>query len=208
MDKPVIFLSFDDCHIDEWFNMGSFLNLNKMKVTFYVAHMESITAGQWEKLKYLEDEGHTIGHHGLNHLRARPEIGKHGYEDFFEKEIAPGFILFQENGLKPPVNYSYPMGNGNGNTDHDLLKHFKTLRYGGREYIKKLDGKQIFHAANFGKFENQEFSGHEGYVQEAIRRKAAICLYMHKPVQHRLEYLARQPVDFFAMGTLNELFSA
>lgn len=205
---PAIFLSFDDYHIDEWYDLSPFLNQNNMKCTFYVTLSEQIAPSGWGKLKHLQDEGHTIGFHGTNHLRAAPEIEADGFEKFYEKEIAPGLSMFEENGLHTPAHYAYPMGNGNKISDYHLLKHFKTLRYGGREYIKDLKGQRIFHAVNFGKFENKVFSGHEKYVQEAIRRKAAVCLFMHWPVMKRLTYLARRAANFFAMDVLNELFSS
>ena len=200
-----IFLSFDDKYITEWYKWRQWFLDHGWRVTFYITDLEKFTKEEWGKLKQLHDDGHTIGCHGHKHERVFPFIKKYGWCHYVECELEPFFFALKVRGFRKPQHFSYPNGNGNRNTDFYLLKFFKTLRYGGRDYIdmNRIRKKKIFHALNFGKSPREKFCGHEEAVIHAMDNNFGLCLLMHKPIKHRLEWLAivtRDRAEFKGMG--------
>lgn len=205
IELPAIFLSFDDKHIIEWTKYLTFFPDNNMKVTFYVSYFVNIKLEEWNLIRLMQTEGHTIAHHGYNHDRAGEIVSDHGCQKLMNLEVAPVDDLFETQDILKAQHYSYPYGNGTEKSDRCLLRRFSTLRYGGRaRYAEKaLRQTRIFKAANFGKRANEKFCGHEGWVDKAIEDKMAIFLYMHQPVKHRLEWLASKNVNFYPMSVLD-----
>ena len=188
-----IYLSFDDKYINEWYEWRLFFHDNDWLVTFYISNLDKLTLDEWEKLRALKDCGHTIGCHGFNHEKVFPFIKKYGWYHYVDCELEPFFYKMKVKGFDRPQHFSYPNGNGNKMTDFYMLKFFKTVRYGGRDYIdmKKIKKQRIFKALHFGKPPiTAKCSGHEEAVIHAMDNGFGLCLLMHKPIKHRLEWLA------------------
>jgi peptidoglycan/xylan/chitin deacetylase (PgdA/CDA1 family) len=199
-----IFLSFDDKYITEWYKWRDWFVDNDWRVTFYITNLEQFTPREWDMLAALRGDGHTIGCHGYSHEKVYPFVKKYGWCNYVDRELEPFFFALKARGFDRPNHFSYPNGNGNDNTDFYLLKFFKTVRYGGRDYIDiaKIEKKQKFYALNFGKEPKAEFCGHEEAVIHAIDNNFGLCLLMHRPIKHRLEWLAKigRNIEFRGMG--------
>ena len=193
MNKPTIFLTFDDKYINEWHKCRGLFKDNDIRATLYVTNLEQFTPREWEQLHDLQDDGHTIGCHGFNHEKVYPFIKEYGFCQYIERELEPFLNMMKFRGFGDIKHFSYPNGNGNTFTDFMLLKFFKTLRYGGRDYINmdKIGDKRLFYALNFGKNTKDKYCGHEEAVKYAIDNKKGICLLMHRPLKHRLKWLCR-----------------
>lgn len=125
--SPAIFISFDDCHINNWHSCLGFFRKNKMKVTFYICFPDRIEDEEWNKIREIQSEGHTIGFHGLNHMWTTRFIEKSGCQRYLENEIDKGLDFFKKKNIE--INdFSYPFGNRNTETDNCLSKRFTTLR--------------------------------------------------------------------------------
>lgn len=193
---PAVFLGLDDVAIDAWYS--TFIESN-VKATFNPTNLASLKDPEWEKLRNLEAAGHTIGFHGVNHVRAGVEISKHGAGHFLATEIMPGIKMFEEQGLKRPLHYTYPRGNRTIQSDSVLLGIFRTLRAGGIKIYAKteLQGK-LFAAANWR-------LNHGNLIRGAIAKNGAVFVYLHTPMPDRLASLWRfkDAVNFYPMDALN-----
>jgi peptidoglycan/xylan/chitin deacetylase (PgdA/CDA1 family) len=195
---PAVFLSFDDLWVDEWY--ATFAE-SRIKVTFYPATIGNLAEDGWKKLKALEDAGHTIGFHGLNHLRAGVEVTARGPERFLADEIMPGLRLFEEHGMRWPLHYSYPYGNRTAQSDDVLLDIFRTLRGvgGDRTYSPvHLKRMRIFLA-------NSMKNDHRALLERTILEKGAAFVYLHQPAPDRLRVIWKYAdrVHFYPMGALD-----
>lgn len=211
IEGPAVLLCFDDCHIGAWHNYLRFFDDHNMKVTFYVSGIAGIRLIDhgWDKLRELHAHSHTIAYHGMNHLRAGTTVDKEGCEIFMAREVWVGLEILKEEGFDNIQHYCYPYGNRTEASDKCLLKRFATIRKGGREayspeQIKRI---RIFGSSDFGKFPEQKLCGHERFLELAMAQRRIVSFYMHKPVKHRLEYLANfgrhNGVNFYSMKELD-----
>ena len=65
--KGGIMLSFDDNRINNWYKNLNLLDSLQLKATFYLSSYNKLNAAQKEKLHAIENRGHEIGYHTLNH---------------------------------------------------------------------------------------------------------------------------------------------
>lgn len=198
MKFPAVFLSFDDIYIDAWYER--FIN-SGIKVTFNPTNLEDITDMGWERLRELEATGHTIGFHGVHHLRAGEGIRERGIKKFLEYEILPGLQIYEERGLKRPQHYVYPRGNRTPDSDAALLAHFRTIRAGGvRAYApEELRRESVIQAANWR-------LPHNSLIEKAVRIQGAAFVYLHVPLENRIADLLsfeKKGITFYPMGALD-----
>lgn len=205
---PAMLLCFDDWHIDEWHNYLQFFDDHNMKATFYVSGIASIRLVDhgWDKLRELQAHGHTIGHHGMNHLRAGNMIEQEGCETFMAREIWTGLEIFKKESFDNIQHYCYPYGNRTEASDNCLLQTFRTLRYGGRKFYiaDELKKERTIASKHFGKHVDIMPCGYEPLIEITIRNNAVLCGYMHQPMPKRLEWLGNlKQLHFLPMSVLD-----
>jgi len=198
-----IILSFDDTHVNEWFALKDFFKSNKIKATFYPI-ISTLEKEDWEKLRELQFEGHIVGHHGFNHLRAgeidmdiddarrKDKIkyyGQTGWINFLNNEINAGLNEMRKNEINCN-HYAYPYGNRNENSDLILLKIFKTLRGGDLQNYNLNETPRVIYSVDFGKNPLSRYSGHEQSIIRTLQSNKIICLHSHIPIiMSRLSWL-------------------
>lgn len=201
---PAVFLCFDDIHIKEWYACREQFFKYDMTVTFYVTQFARLDEHDWALLSELQADGHTIGFHGLNHMRAGDAVSRLGCSAYMQLEILPGLKEMKDRGFNPQ-HFCYPRGNHNDESDRCLLSTFSTLRTGGTKLysMAELKAQRIFMALNFGKWERQKYCGHEAHLSKIKADHKAVFFYMHRPVMHRLEYLGTfRDMNFYPMSAL------
>jgi len=206
MDKPGIILAFDDCFISEWYECLPFFARHNMRVTFYLAYLSTIDSEQWKKLQAISEAGHVIGFHGLNHMRAgevskppNDPTRKHqitSWEEFLDVDIRPGIELLSEHFDGWYKHYAYPYGNRSDESDKVLLRYFHTLRTGGRNLYPVHEVPRVYATFDFGKKPDEQLCGHEGLVKVAGEQEKIVAFHMHRPVIHRLEFLAAEATHY------------
>lgn len=207
LKAPAVFLCFDDCHIDEWYHSIGYFDHHNMKVTFYlsdIAGIRLINHG-WEKVHELEVHGHTIGYHGMNHLRAGNMIAEEGCEVFMAREIIVGLNILKDEGFEDIRHYCYPYGNRTEESDKCLLTVFDTLRQGGRKMytLGEIKEARLIQSAHYQKKLGIK-NLHEGVLRQLIERKCFKALYMHNIIQHRLDFLTSlKTLNFLPMSVLD-----
>jgi hypothetical protein len=120
-------LSFDDAHVDEWFDMREMLAYYGAKVTFFVTRFDRLSEEQRDKLHQLAADGHSIEAHGLRHQNAPAYVEQHGLDAYMEEEALPSIQLLRDDGFDP-VAFAYPFGSRTGELDDALLEHVQMLR--------------------------------------------------------------------------------
>ncbi|WP_269225774.1 polysaccharide deacetylase family protein [Flavobacterium eburneipallidum] len=134
-----VILSFDDAYINEWFATNQQLKKYGWKGTFFVCRIHNLKHYQIKKLLELQNEGHEIGGHGLNHLNAADYTRVHTINEYMKDEINPMLHLMHFYGLKVS-SFAYPYGGRTQKLDAALLKKFKVVR--GRAFNEEVADKQ------------------------------------------------------------------
>lgn len=121
--QPGVVLTLDDDYVDEWEMAHTILKEYSWKATFCVTRINQMNAEKISKLKDLQNYGHEIAGHGLNHLNATSM----GIEDYFNQEITPMMTLMNNNTLNAN-SFAYPYGSRSSATDTKLFTAFEVLR--------------------------------------------------------------------------------
>ena len=122
-----VVLTFDDAFVNEWLDANKILSKYSWKATFCVSKINTLNVSEISKLLELQDKGHEIAAHGLNHLDAVKFVTKNGIDDYVNQEITPMLDLMDFYSLKVS-SFAYPFGFRNSKTDEALLNEFKILR--------------------------------------------------------------------------------
>ncbi|WP_160722245.1 leucine-rich repeat domain-containing protein [Bacillus sp. USDA818B3_A] len=135
INKPGVALSFDDSYrVHEWYENGKELfGYYDVKVTFNINGIHPLDGErkhnqeEIDKLLELQANGHEIGHHGFNHMKATDYSTQHGYHRWIKDEIELLLNWMNEqthsttkDKFKKPVSFAFP--------------HFQY----DKEHIKKL----------------------------------------------------------------------
>lgn len=208
LNAPGLFLCFDDHYIDRWYDYRDFFDSHNMKVTFFISTIAAVLKVEnWSgKIRELMARGHTIGCHGLNHIRAGYTVDTIGCEKFLESEIYPWIEIMEKEGIKNIQHYCYPYGNRSEKSDECLLKIFRTVRRGGRSRytLEEMKRERIIGSGDFGKHDKSQFCGHESFIKGCVQNNLFGNFHMHKPVKHRLEWVSKlKGVNFYPMGALD-----
>jgi len=138
VNKAGIVLTFDDNAVSAWLMADSILKKHRWKATFCITKINRLTVNEMRKLHALQDAGHEIAGHGLNHADAVKHIKNYNITSYLQKEIIPMNEILQKESFV--VNsFAYPNGNGSKKCDRILLKYFKILR--GTTYGEKTPAK-------------------------------------------------------------------
>jgi peptidoglycan-N-acetylglucosamine deacetylase len=127
IEKGGIVITFDDDHVSDWYLADSILSKYHWKATFCVSHIDKLTTDEIHMLHVLQDAGHEIAGHGLNHLDAVKYVAQFSIPDYLNQEIIPMIDIMKEK-LFTLNSFAYPYGRRNKDLDSVLLNYFKILR--------------------------------------------------------------------------------
>jgi hypothetical protein len=120
-------LSFDDAHVDDWFDMREMLASHGARVTFFLTRFDRLSGERRDKLHQLAADGHSIEAHGLRHQNAPEYVEERGLDAYMEEEALPSIQLLRDDGFDP-VAFAYPFGSRTGELDDALLEHVQLVR--------------------------------------------------------------------------------
>ena len=118
-------LTFDDRYFENWEKAIPLFKKYNARVTFFI--YGEVDAQAIKSMKTLQAAGHTIGLHGINHLRSVDYVRENGTEVFMQKEILPQLELCRKNGIKIRA-FAYPYSQRDTETDKELFREFDFLR--------------------------------------------------------------------------------
>jgi len=127
--QPGILLSFDDRNMMHWEKQIPLFAKYDANVTFFIHRFDELTEEELTALRNLKNAGHTIGCHGLRHIKAAEYSEKYSTSQYMSEEIFPAIKVMTEKGF-PPSSFAYPSSNNNDDTDRVLLEYFRYIRTG------------------------------------------------------------------------------
>jgi peptidoglycan/xylan/chitin deacetylase (PgdA/CDA1 family) len=131
--ESYIIITFDDSHVDEWFEHGELFNKYNIKSTFFISRPHQLSEEQIGKLKTLVADGHEIGCHGMNHIMASEE----NQYQYIETEIVPALQLLSDYGFTIS-SFAYPFGACTPYLDSVLRNYFTFIRKANYNYLDTL----------------------------------------------------------------------
>ncbi len=137
-ENGILCLTFDDRNFTDWLNAIPLFEKYDAHATFFFSGTIDVQA--ISVMKQLQEAGHTIGLHTINHTDALPFYYQNGMEAYFEQEIAPSLAICQENGINVTA-FAYPNNARDKETDAFLHQYFKRLRGGDHDGPTK---KQLY----------------------------------------------------------------
>lgn len=192
-DRSGVVLTFDDRSVNEWYDLHKLIDRQyNWKATFFVSHFPLLSTDQVRKLRSLQNYGHEIAGHGLNHVDAIAYTQQNGAQNYIENEITPMLKAMRQNGLRV-TNFAYPFGSRDQSTDLLLLKHFRVLR--GTAYsdnvadVKNLrcyysfDQNRVVNGLGIDEIYNNPIEYIKSVLQYAKANNKIVVLYAHQPVQ-------------------------
>jgi Polysaccharide deacetylase len=120
-------LSFDDAHVDDWFDLREAFDRHGARVSFFLTRYDRLSAERRDKLRQLAADGHSIEAHGLRHQDAPLYVEENGLDAYMEEEALPSIEHLRADGFDP-VAFAYPFGARTGELDDALLEHVQLLR--------------------------------------------------------------------------------
>lgn len=124
-----LLLGFDDRHVRSWAAARSLFDRHGARVTFFVSHPDLLDAEEHRLLRALAADGHSIGAHGLRHLRAPDVVARLGAEAYLSTEVQPCVDALTAIGITART-FAYPFNDRDDATDAVLTDHFDRLRAG------------------------------------------------------------------------------
>ena len=124
-----VVISFDDkMNIISWNESIPFLSEHEIIATFYVDRWDKLTDEEISILHELENLGHEIGIHTMNHSNYYEFKDEGGTpEDYLNIEVLPAMKIAEDYGFEIST-FSYPNGARDAEIDEVLLEHFVALR--------------------------------------------------------------------------------
>lgn len=186
--RGTLCLTFDDRFFSSWLKSDEIFKKYNARVTFFVSG--KIDDQAIPVLKKLQQAGHTIGLHALNHAKFLVYTEKHGKGAYTKKQIMPQLEVCQKNNIKIRA-FAYPYSQRSVESDAELFKTFDFLRTNCAEVKKsteplvKADGcfaknvrkKQLFHGfPASGHFNMQEI---KNAMKRAAEENAVLVFYAH-----------------------------
>lgn len=183
-----VVITFDDKAIEEWYVADSLLKNYEWKATFCISNINNCTSKEIQKIHELENVGHEIAGHGLNHVNSVEYVSAHGVNSYLNDEIIP-MITIMENESIIINSFAYPFGARNDLTDNALIDYFKIIR--GTTYGEK---KPSDHNCYFNNspivfaigIDNSYEHFSEEYVLDLLdyakETNRILIVYGHKPV--------------------------
>ena len=192
-DKAGIVLTFDDRAVESWYSARDLFKKYDAKATFFVTKYHKLNQEKIEMLKNLKQDGHEVGSHGLNHIRATTFIKENSLKAYLSQEILPTVELMNIDGLGP-TSFAYPYGSRKKEIDKALLEEFNIIR--GTAPTKKVKikdqdlayctsgrgNKLVFGVGIDGIYENTVKDILDG-IDRAKKNGEILTLYAHKIVE-------------------------
>jgi peptidoglycan/xylan/chitin deacetylase (PgdA/CDA1 family) len=193
--KPIVpnnagvVLTFDDAYVTEWGEMDKEMQSYSWKATFCVSNINTLTLSEINKLHTLQNKGHEIAGHSVDHRNATTFVAQYGIDKYLHQEINPMLDLMDFYGLKVTA-FAYPYGSRSAKTDTALLKKFKILR--GTVYSTKKPNQHDFYfnhskvVYGFGMDTNYDYFSIPHVLKlldYAKKNNKILILVGHKPVK-------------------------
>ena len=220
-----IAITLDDNYIEAWSKTDSVLSDYDWKATFCVSGFDKLNNDQINFLLELQQKGHEIANHSLNHLDIIDYSRENSIQEYIDNEILPASQMMRSAGFEITC-FAYPYGTRSPETDSALLPHFDIIRalaWGYKEpseHYCYYDGNPVVYAFTIDS--NYEYAT-EDYILDLMEyardNDRILILYGHKPVfdgetgyttdisllESICSYAVENKMRFYRLGDLNNI---
>ena len=123
--EGAVILTFDDNFTDNWLDADEKLAAYAWKATFFITGARDAVETRWPELNALQNNGHEIGAHTVNHTNITRFDGT--VAEYMETDVLPNLELLEEGGLNVS-SFAYAEGATNREFEEALLEVFTSLR--------------------------------------------------------------------------------
>ena len=191
--KGTLCLTFDDLYLNSWKKALPFFAEYQAHVTFFI--WGTVDSTVISDLKKLQDAGHSIGLHSINHTRAADYQKEHGKGAYTRDEILSQLDSCRKNNIQIR-SFAYPFSQRTEETDQELFKYFDFLRTNCSLvkaagvplskadgcFVKQVGKKQLFYGfPSSGDFNIDEV---KAAMKRASEENAVLVFYAHNIVEN------------------------
>lgn len=123
--RGAVVFTFDDSSVEEWAACRKLFDRYGVKGTFFVTRPDLLTVQQLDLLRTLQDDGHEIACHGMNHKSLKPYADS--LDVYLKKEVLAAKNFLEQNGFTI-TSFAYPFGDFTPSSDSLLSPHFTRIR--------------------------------------------------------------------------------
>jgi peptidoglycan-N-acetylglucosamine deacetylase len=194
--EAAVVLTFDDTFIEPWHDHRWLFDEHDARATFLLGRPAGIEAERFELLRQLQDEGHEMGCHTLDHVDVVEYVDSASTDALIDDQILPALEIMDREDLGHR-SFSYPYGRYTGETNDALADHFDILRGIGRaddprEIFHTWRGETFVHAASvdLGTVDLDDLAV---AMDMAVEDGNALLLYAHKIIETEEDYAPETP---------------
>ena len=181
--RGAVCFTFDDYHGENWLKALPIFRKYDAHATFFV--FREITPEKAAVMKQLQDAGHTVGIHTLNHRDAVPFIHEYGEAKYLEEEVLPQLEACRKYGLTIR-GFAYPNNRRDEASDRMLAPFFDHLRAGrgpeGKTLyypLKDLPDKGFLGGTGIGSFYNSDLAVLKSELDHAAETDSVLVYFSH-----------------------------
>lgn len=202
--RGAVAFTFDDDFAEQWHALMPIFEPHGARATFFVCRAGELSDQQVSLLRDLQDAGHEIGSHGMQH---RSVLNDYQADParltaYLAEEIAPSRATLESQGFKVS-SFAYPYGHHTPEWNQALqqeFRHVRTTAYKKRLrpphwlrsiYHRPGDRGQIHSALgideNYGITDQQLIR----ILRKAADRNLIVSFYAHCPGEQGRDYIVR-----------------
>lgn len=182
-NKGTVCFTFDDFGGDNWLKANEIFKKYNAHATFFISG--EITEKHIEVMKKLQQSGHTIGLHSINHRNVLPYNDDSAPEKYFNSEIKPQLDICRKNNIAVHA-FAYPNNLHDETFDNFLFRHFDYLRTGNgaenKTFFIKTDNirkKMILPGTGIGKYYKSDTDTLKKLLEKATDTDTLIVFFSH-----------------------------
>ncbi len=126
---PGVAITFDDYAVYSWYNARQMFITHNAKATFFISNSYSMNEDEFGKLRTLQDDGHEMGSHTLDHrgIKSNYYNDPSLTEEYLDEQIIPSIKDLESHGLKIS-SFAHPFGQYTKEYNERLLLSFLFVR--------------------------------------------------------------------------------
>lgn len=195
----------DDWNVDNWYSYVDSFDKYETHITFYVSHFHEMNSEKKGKLLDLQNRGHEIAYHTLNHPTWDTNWSQEEINEYLRVEIDSGVNLLRSSGLNV-TSFAFP-GEIYDSTifqlvssrfDHVRSGHFGYFEYWlrRREYTLAPVKNREFRSYSIDNASLFEVDGTMDMIIEDLVSGKHVALLMHSLTYEQIMYTT-DPDKFF-----------
>ena len=186
--RGILCLTFDDFSGENWLKADEIFKKYNAHATFFISG--EITPEKAAVLKKLQDSGHSIGLHTVNHRDAAPLPENTTLEEYFKAQVLPQLESCEKYGLNIR-GFAYPNNRRTPETDKVMFERFDYLRSGWYPSVdpiyypvKEMTGKMVLRGGGIGEFYKTDPDVLKQRLSEAAANNCMIVFFSHNIYPH------------------------